>query len=98
MLSDEKIKELAHKAAEGEDRKRQFHADASWLRAFADLVVKEARAHPDLVEIEEDFQKCYELSRRMRSHFPETPGVWVGTVSERLTLLFEKALENTKSV
>ncbi len=39
--------------------------------------------------IRADFQKCYGLATRMASMDPTAPGVWVGTVSERLTRLFD---------
>ncbi len=39
--------------------------------------------------IRADFQKCYGLATRMASMDPTAPGVWTGTVSERLVLMFE---------
>jgi hypothetical protein len=39
--------------------------------------------------IEEDFGKCYALAQKVASRNPEAEGVWVGTVSERLTKCFD---------
>jgi hypothetical protein len=38
----------------------------------------------ELNEVRADFIKCYEIANRLASMFPTTPGVWTGTVSERL--------------
>jgi hypothetical protein len=40
-------------------------------------------------EVYEDFYKCYDLATHAASYWPEAPGVWTGTVSERLARLFQ---------
>jgi hypothetical protein len=39
-------------------------------------------------EVYEDFYKCYDVATHAASYWPDAPGVWAGTVSERLGLLF----------
>ena len=62
-----------------------------------DYLQKREADRLDLLEIRDDFQKCYDLSMRMCSHFPQEKGVWVGTVSERLTRLFDACLEKIEA-
>ena len=51
---------------------------------------------PEAIEdIYTDFVKCEILATRLASHFPEEPGVWVGTVSERLNRLVELLQKQT---
>lgn len=51
----------------------------SWAKdAQAELV--------ELSEIREDFCQCDKEARHLATMFPDTPGIWTGTVSERLAI------------
>jgi hypothetical protein len=44
--------------------------------------------------VREDFGKCFDLAQRMDMMYPEVPGSFTGTVSERLTRSFERLSAN----
>lgn len=50
--------------------------------------------YDELQEIHSDFVKCADLANRMAQFYSEHQGVWVGTVSERLTILFNLMLKD----
>jgi hypothetical protein len=46
------------------------------------------KAVEDMVELDEDFGKCFDLAGKIVVRNPDAPGAWQGTVPERLTALF----------
>ena len=52
----------------------------------------------EMIDVHADFVKCSDLALRMAQFYPEAQGVWVGTVSERLTVLFNLMIKDLSRV
>lgn len=60
--------------------------------------MNEELTYDELQEIHSDFVKCGDLANRMAQFYPEHQGVWVGTVSERLNILFNLLLKDIAAI
>jgi hypothetical protein len=60
------------------------------LEKAADLFEEHAPIHEAIdiaKEIQDDFVKCFDAVQLLASVYPDVPGVWTGSTSERLTIL-----------